>query len=76
MIAELVSIFERDDPKSVKSIDQARAVDRPLFAAIGEKFLATAPVDHVYEFKNEAEVNECPRTPAIFPITPNQRIVT
>jgi len=42
MISELLSIFERDDPKSLKSINQARAVDPQLFDAIGEQVLATA----------------------------------
>jgi 2-polyprenyl-3-methyl-5-hydroxy-6-metoxy-1,4-benzoquinol methylase len=41
MIPELLAIFERDDPKSLKSIQQARAVAPQLFDAVGERILTT-----------------------------------
>lgn len=40
MIAELLAIFERDDPKSLKSILHARAIDPQLFDALGGRILA------------------------------------
>lgn len=39
MLSELLAIFERDDPKSLKSIRHAREIDPQLFDAVGEKIL-------------------------------------
>lgn len=39
MISELLAIFERDDPKSLKSIQNARREDPELFDAVGERIL-------------------------------------
>ena len=41
MIDEFLTLFERNDPKSLKSIQHAREVSPELFDAVGRRILTT-----------------------------------